>query len=205
MGFKGSMRRRMLSQLTPSETNIGQQLAHILTTTEFELFQAVDRLVEAADPVDGRFVVPEDLETRRDRILAVADALAAQEFEAWWWDEYADEFIDNAERARDLAGISKQEWRDVMATLAERERARQPADHDVQDETDAQVAARRVEELFGVDLATFSAEVVEWKAAEHVDEIIRQNLRLSTRTIHQVASALEADDVQAAGDDTPEQ
>jgi len=190
-GMAEKMQEKMMQQVTPSDTTIGVRVANILTTTEYELFAAVDRLVEAADDVDGEFHVPEEMEARRDRILDVADAVAAQEFEEWWWDNYATDFVDNAEHARKFAGITKSEWRDAMGKMADYKRDQLPESHPVQGETDAQVAARRVEELFDVDLATFASEVVEWTAAEHVDAIVRQNLRTSTETIHQVAAALE--------------
>lgn len=183
----------MLESVTPSETTVGQRVANILTTTEYELFQAVDRLVDAADVVDDEFVVAESMEERRDTILEVADAVAAQEFDEWWWENHASRFVDNPERARAFSGLEKDAWRDAIESLAESKR--EAAEDGRPDATDAQLADERVQEVFGVDLATFASEIVEWTAHEHVDGIIRQNLRASTQTIHQVAAALEADDV----------
>lgn len=190
--LKDAMRKRMLQSVTPSETAVGQRIANILTVTEYELFQAVDRLVDAADDLDGEFHVHEDMETRRDRLLEIADAVAEQRFEAWWWENYADRVVDNPARARQFAGISKSEWRQAIEQLADHKRARlEDAQDDVDDRTDAQLAAERIREAFGVDLATFATEVVEWEAAEHVDGIVRSNLRSSTETIHQIADVLE--------------
>lgn len=197
--FKDAMRKRMMQQITPSETAVGQSVADILTVTEFNLFQAVDRLVEAADDVDAEFVVDQSMEERRDRLLELADAVAAQDFETWWWEEYAADFIDQPERARKFSGLSKEQWREAIERFAETRRDQ--IDEDPGERTDAQLAAELVEDAFGVDLATFASEVVEWDAAEHVDGIVRRNLHVSTQTIHQVAGALEAVDQEDVDDE----
>lgn len=193
MGFRDKFREKATSmgmkQMTPSETAVGQELAKILTTTEYELFAALDRLVRAADA--GRIQVDQSIEDRRDEILDVADAVAAQEFQSWWWDEYGAEQLDDVQDARDHVGLDKEEWRKQIETWAENYRESAAPDHPVHEKTDAQIAAFHVEQKFDVDLATFAQEVVEWSAAEHVEGIVRRNLRESIETIHAVASELE--------------
>lgn len=180
-----------MSQMTPSETTIGRRLANILTSTEFELFRAVDRLVEAADDVDGEPLADGSMRARRDEILEVADAVAEQCFEAWWWEHYGAEFVDNPEDARDLCGMDVDEWQQQIQTWAELYRERAP--DRVDGMTDAEIAQLHVERQFGIDLEEFAAEVVEWTAHEHVDAICRQNLRAATDRIHHVAAVLEDD------------
>lgn len=194
--FRDKLREKTTSmgmaQMTPSETRIGQEVANILTTTEYELFAAVDRLVEAADA--GDFDVDESLEERRDEILAVADAVAAQRFDDWWWSEVAPDFIANAGEARQYVGLDKAEWRAQIGEWADRYRDAAP--ERVDGMTDAEIAALHVERRFDASLAEFADEVVEWHAPEHVRGIVEKNLRQSTQTIHAVAAQLEARDLE---------
>lgn len=201
MGFRDALRQRAMGSVTPSETAIGQEAVNILTTTEYQLLQSLQRLVEATDDLDDVLRVGQTPADREAEILGAADALADQRFEAWWWEEYGDQLVDEPEDARERVGLSKAEWRDQLDTWADlyREHA---ADEVVDGKTDAQVAAMYVDARFGVDLATFASEVVEWHGPRHLQHVLRRNMVEAIRVINEVAASLEDEsDVADAGDE----
>lgn len=190
------MMKRALKSVTPSEMPQAKALASILSASEYQLFQAIDRLVDAANA--GDFAVSQTAEERRDELLSMADAFADDEFDTWWWETVAPDFLDNPKKARQSAGLSKDQWQERMSTWAETYRERAGPEHAVQSMTDAQVAAFHVEDTFGVDLDTFSDEVVEWDRVEHAEGLARKNLQAAVGTIHQVAAHLEHEDADSA-------
>lgn len=188
-GAKEAAARRMLANVTPSETAVVQGLSTIIAELEHEQAEALDRLATAADvdlPVDH------DAEARRAQLVEVADAVAEDRVE----EVYLTEAGIDPEQAAPYLGIGAE-------AFAEQKRAwyRQYREQGVVDDVPVddvgqarldEVAQLHVQQVFGVDLARFESVVVEYDRGEVMQALLAGPIETHTAAINEVAEALEA-------------
>lgn len=188
---KSAMAERMMGQITPSETPIGQALADSLAGVEHQQAAAVQRAIEAGglDVDHGH-----DYQQRRQAILDVADAVAQQDFEGWWWSEVAPEILENPEKARQYVGLTGDEWRDQLREWYGSYHAAGVVEEPLEDAEPgrlAWVADRHCQTTFGVSLREFVALVINWSRGEQARRVLAGPFLQHTSIIHRMADELE--------------
>lgn len=178
----------------PTDSEYVQALVTILSTLEHRQLQAVEELHGALD-FDG-IEVQADEEQRREQLLALVDAVASGEFEAYWFEEVAGENIENPDDARAYAALDEGEWESQIGTWAETYRSK--ASEEFVNKTDRQVAALHVARKFGVSLAEFEREVVNYDRQEALRTVLAGNfeavengIRAATAEVEQAAEGGE--------------
>lgn len=188
---KSAMAERMMGQITPSETPIGQALANAVAGIEHEQAKAIQEAIEAGD-LDVQH--GHDMGARRETLLEIADAVAENGFEDWWWTNVAPEILDKPEKARQYVGINGDEWRNLLERWYTAYHANGVVDAPL-DEADpgrlAWVADRHIRETFGVNLREFVALVVNWSRGEQMQRALAGQFQSHTQIIHRLADELE--------------
>lgn len=180
---KKRMVRRVLSNVTPSQTDQGKAAAEILSGWEAEADSAVRHLRGALDlPTDE----PLDERERKDELLAAADAAAAGEFGRWLLDNSG---IENPDRAAAYLGMDADEWDDQLDEWADHYRDA-GATGSTEDLADA-----HVREVFGIGLDTFESTVVEWDKQAEIQSFAIEPLRSRFREIEDLAERLDDQEV----------
>lgn len=185
---KKALVKRLLSQVDIRDVPQAAVMVDQYTALEGRAISSANRLSDAAD-VDVSMALDQD--ERTETLLDFADAASNREFREWWFDEYADSYIDNPEEAREYADLSLEEWQADIERWASLYRE---ADVDVEGLTDAQIADLHVRSKFGVDLATFALEVVNWSVGQHLEAIMLGNLLGVLNVMDTVAAELERRD-----------
>jgi hypothetical protein len=188
---KSAMAERMMGQITPSETQIGQALANSLVSVEHGQAKAIQRAIEA-----GNLDIPHshDFEQRQQAILDVADAVACQGFEDWWWQNVAPEVLDQPDRARQYVGYDGDQWRDQLEQWYQSYHQAGVVDDPLADADRARlgrVADRHCAETFGVSLRQFVAIVVNWSRSDQARRVLAGPFLQHTAIINRMAEEME--------------
>lgn len=190
-GMQQRMAERVMGSVTPSETAVGQAAVAELVSAELRMAEAVDSLLDACDDVDE--TIAYSAEARQKRLLSLADAVAEQDVENWWWDHVAPEVLDSPEQARQYVGVGGSEWHDQIrewhnqyhdaGVVEEPVGAADPADI-------GETAAKHVRTQFGISLREFLAGVVNWDRSQ-MRVALRGPVDDQARMIEQVATELD--------------
>lgn len=188
---KEAAAERMMVKITPSETPIGQALADSLVTVEHRQAVAIQRAIDASglDIDHGH-----DFQQRRQAILDVADAVASQDFEGWWWETVAPEILNQPERAREYVGYDGQQWREQLEQWYASYHANGIVEEPLEEAHPgrlAWVADRHCRSTFGVSLREFVALVVNWSRGEQARRVLAGPMMQHTGIIHRLADELE--------------
>jgi len=155
----GVSKIRQLQQMAqdPKNSEMARSFASIIAHLEHDLLDAVEDLHDAQGIEDG-VEVNQTVEERVDALLEVAEAAAGGDFETYWFGEVAD--FENAEDVASFAGLSEEDWHDQMDEWVAHYRDKAP--EEFVDQGDREVVAWHVEETYGVPLAEFEREVVNY-------------------------------------------
>jgi hypothetical protein len=188
---KDAVAQRMMGKITPSEHPIGQALADSLVGVENRQAAAIQRAIEAGglDIDHGH-----DPQQRRQTILGVADAVAQQDVEDWWWRNVAPEVLDKPERARQYVGLDGEQWREQLKDWYGSYHAAGVVDESIEDAEPgrlAWVADRHCQTTFGVSLREFVALVINWSRGQQARRVLAGPFMQHTAIIHRLADELE--------------
>lgn len=156
----------------PANHQMAQALVDIVVEMEFAQLEAVEDLHDAMD-VDA-LDVQKTREERREQLLAVIEAIApgGQGVEELYFDEVASDHVENPERAKSYAGLSEDEWTDQLAKWADVWRSEL---EDTDEMSDRDLAGIHVERRFGVALAEFETNVVEFDRSQALETLLANN------------------------------
>jgi hypothetical protein len=192
--MNGMLLKRLMQQVTPSETQAAQVLARVISRVEADLSDATHRLCGAADvDVTGD---PVDADERERELLEVADAVAEGRLAEYYFSEVSE--LPDGEQAAQYAGMGtgdeweqqKRDWH--LSYYREDVVDNSPSDTDA-DRTDA-VAEKHVRQVWGVPLEVFRAEVLEWSRGAALEAILAGPIQSHTAAVDAVADALEDSD-----------
>jgi len=200
---KKVMARKMLQQMTPSETPIVQALAEVVASIENQQAQVVEQLRQVAD-LDVEH--EHDPERRQEVLLELADAVADDDFAGWWFREVADDHLENAGAATKYAGLEAEEWagqkREWYRQYQQSDLVDDPLEEADQDDFD-NLADRHLREMYGVGLEEFRELVVDWSQAEAAEAVLAGQIHRHTRII--ATAAEEVEQLQDRVDELEEQ
>lgn len=192
------MAKKMMSQITPSETPLGQAIAHSLTTVEHRLAAAIDSAHETAGTGER---VRHDPDDRKDSLLSLADAVADQRVQQWWFENVGAHLLDNHERAQGYVGLSGQEWHDQLRRWYEQYHDAGVVDEPLSEADPTrigEVADRHIRETFGVPLRDFVAAVVNWSRGEQLQGVMFGPIQQYTAQVRQLEREIEQRDERIA-------
>lgn len=188
-GAKEAAAKRILANVTPSETPAVQALSTIIAELEHEQAEALDRLATAAD-ID--LAVEHDAEARREQLVAVSDAVAEDRVE----DVYLQQVGLDPEQAAPYLGIDGEDFAEQKRDWYRQYREQGIVDDDVPVDDVGQarvdeVAQLHVDQVFGVDLDRFESAVVEYDRGAGLQALLAGPIQRHTAGINAVADALE--------------
>jgi hypothetical protein len=190
-GMQQRMAEKMLSQMTPSETQVAQALVKSLTEYEARQLNALAQLTEAADvDVDLRY----DRERREQMLLSLADAIASRSVQDWWFDVVGPQVMDNADTAQKYVGLSGSEWYDQIRAWHNQYHEKGIVEEPVgaaDPETIGETAAKHVEAQFGISLREFVATIINWNRGEQIQPILAGPIQRNNAVIVQVAEEID--------------
>lgn len=195
---KEAMAKRMMSGITPSETQLAQAAAHSLTTVEHRLAEAIDSAHETAGTGEQ---LQHDPEERMNSLLSLADAVADQRVQQWWFDQVGAYVLDDPERAQSYVGMDGDEWREQLRRWYRQYRTAGVVDTPLADADPAEigdVADRHIRETFGVSLREFVAMVVNWDRGEQLEGVMVGPIQQFTAQVHQLEREIEQRDDRIA-------
>lgn len=180
---KKAMMKKAIQEMDPHDMEAAQLMAETIAEVEARQLQALNRVSEAAGLETGHNL---DVPARSTLLLDFADALSNGNLKDWYFGEYQGHGLENADSAKNLAGLDRDAWRDQITDWADRYRAESP--DAVADKTDAEIAHMHVLTVFNVGLDEFSEGVIEWTVGTAIEEVLLGNL------LHIEAMMLEAAD-----------
>ena len=194
--MEGAGMKQALKRIDVAEHPIAQALTTIIAGIEHEQAAAVARCIDAAE-MD--IPVRHDKEERREELLAVAEAVASQDFRRYWFEEVVD--VDKPERVAEYAGYDGEQWRDQLEAWYRKYRsvgvvetpyaAADPADV-------GHIAAMHVEETYGMELAEFVAGVINWSRQSALEHILVGPIQSYTAVIDRLPEEIERRDRRIA-------
>jgi len=195
---KEAMAKRMMSGLTPSETPIAQAIATSLTTVEHRLAAAIDSAHQTAGTGER---VRHDPDERADSLLSLADAVANQQVQTWWFENVGAHLLDNHERAQGYVGLSGDEWRDQLRRWYQQYHEAGVVDtplHEADPTQIGEVADRHIRETFGISLREFVAAVVNWSRGEQLQGVMFGPIQQYTAQVRRLEEEIEQRDERIA-------
>ncbi|SEN04607.1 hypothetical protein SAMN05216388_1001237 [Halorientalis persicus] len=195
---KEAMAKRMMGQITPSETPIAQAVATSLTTVEHRLAAAIDSAHEAAGTGER---IRHDPDERKDSLLSLADAVAEQRVQDWWFENVGAYLLDNHERAKGYVGLSGDEWRGQLRRWYEQYHEAGVVDTPLDEADPAEigtVADRHIRETFGISLREFVAAIVNWSRGEQLQGVMFGPIKQYTAQVRRLEEEIEQRDERIA-------
>jgi len=195
---KEAMAKRMMSGITPSETQLAQAAAHSLTTVEHRLAAAIDSAHETAGTGEQ---LGHDPEERMTSLLSLADAVADQRVEEWWFENVGAFVLDQPDRAKGYVGLSAEEWHDQLRRWYEQYHEAGVVETPPGDADPArigEVADRHIRETFGLGLRDFVAMVVNWDRGEQLEGVMVGPIQQFTAQVRQLEREIEKRDERIA-------
>lgn len=195
---KEKMAKRMMSQITPSETPVVQAVANAISTVEHRQAAALDYALGIAD-IDGQ--LQHDPQERQRTVLSLADAVAEQRVQSWWFEEIGPHILDQPERAQGYVGLSSDEWHDQLRRWYQRYHDAGVVEKPLTDADPAEigeVADRHIRETFGVSLREFVATVVTWSKGEQLQDVLFGPIQRNTSLVYRLAEEIEQRDERIA-------
>jgi len=186
---KEAAMKQAIKRIDPRDHELVQAIATIVAKLEHDQAVAIARDIEAAD-LD--IPVQHDVEQRREELLDVAEAVAEQDLERYWFEDLAD--IEQPEQAQNYVGMDGDEWREQLDTWYRQYHELDVVDIPLANADRADVghvAAMHVEQTFDVSLRQFVAGVVTWDGTEALRHLLAGNIESFTQVMHQVADEME--------------
>lgn len=170
----------------PRESDVFQNYAESLAEMERALAEAQREHQQALglEPT----VEEVDVEARKDTLLDFIEAQLGGDFVEFYFEHLAPADLD-AEKAEPYLGLSTEEWEQQKATWAER--YRETGGGDLGGYSDDELARLHVEDVFGVDLATFEREIVDWSKSETMRTALAGRFERVEASIHETTEAVE--------------
>lgn len=165
------MRQFKAMAQNPKDSDLARALAQVVAGVEHDLLDAVADLHDAQG-LDDPVTVEGTAEERVDALLDLADAASDGDFQRYWFEEAAD--YDDYEAVEEFVGIGVDAWQAQIAEWAEMYREKAPAVADGRSDRD--LAEYHVEGEFGVPLAEFEREVVEFSKRRALKQALAGNL-----------------------------
>jgi len=162
-GGKEVMQRKMVKKFLQSDA--AEAVLSILTQTEERLLAAVVDQHEVLG-LEGAGEVP-DPDQRAGTLRELWLAKVEGRFPEWWVEHYAD--LENRKEAAQFAAASSEEWATTKEEWADRLR------RNGLEGTDDELADGHVRRRYGVPLAEFKRQVVDWpdeREAEELQDVI---------------------------------
>lgn len=195
---KEAMAKKMMGQITPSETPLAQAAAHSLTTVEHRLAEAIDSAHETAGTGEQ---LQHDPEERMNSLLSLADAVADQRVQQWWFENVGAYVLDQPDRAQGYVGLSGQEWREQLRRWYDQYHEAGVVDTPLGEATPAEigdVADRHIRETFGVSLREFVAMVVNWDRGEQLEAVMIGPIQQFSTQVRRLEEEIEKRDERIA-------
>lgn len=189
-GDGGGLAARLAAQVDVRDNPQIRGLAEAMATLERNRRAA---LVAHLDALAVDVPLPE-LPAHNDRVdelLALVEARIAGEPWRYWVEWQAPAALENAEKARQYAGMEADEWTARIEQWADvyREKFDVPAEL-----TDRDLAGHHVEDQFGLPLDAFEAAVVDWSPAEVLERGATGPQQDMTAAVVAATDALEDSD-----------
>lgn len=166
-----------------------QALSQVVAERERAQLALAQRLADASDADVSVDELP-DVEERAGQLETMAERASQADLVGWYFEEFAPDYLDNPARAAAYAGYSDDEWANQKEAWAENYRATSPEAKAFSDED---LAATHVENTFGVPLEEFEANVVDFRPAEAIQDVLTTNLRTVEAVMEAVAADMEGE------------
>lgn len=182
------MRQMKAMAQNPKESELATALARILAGTEHDLLAAVADLHDAQG-LDDPLTIDGSAEQRVDALLGLADAASDGEFRRFWFEELAD--YNDLDAIEEWVGIGAEAWDEQVTEWAEMYREKAP---DVAEgQSDSDLAEFHVEGEFGVPLAEFEREVVEFSKRDALKQALAGNFLAGIEGVKRSAEHARSD------------
>jgi len=173
--FNASKQKLMESAIKDSDAL--DHVTNIISGLECELLQEVADLQDAVglDPID----VPNP-QARQEALASLVIAQMSGDLEGWYAEHVLAEHVENPQDAAAYLALDPEDWPDQKETWAEMYRE-QGADGSADS-----LAEHHVNQQFGVSLAEFRRQIVEWEPAGVMQHAMAGNHRAAMQAIREV-------------------
>lgn len=192
-GMQEKVVESMMSKITPSQTPEVQSAVQTVTKHESRQVSAVSKLADAADV---EHEIHYDRGQRSQLILSLLDAAASQQLVDWWFDVVGSQVMHKHEKAKEYVGLDAEEWRQQLREWYSMHYDAGTISTPIEEASPGkigEVAARHVQDAYGLTLREFVALVVCWDRSEQIEPILAGPMDRNTQVIWAVAEEIDED------------
>lgn len=190
-GMQEKVVEQVMSQVTPSQAPQVQSAVQTVTRHESQQVAAVSKLADAAD-VEA--VIHYDRDHRARLLLSLLDAAASQQLTDWWFDVVGSQIMTKHEKAKQYVGLDAEEWRQQIRKWYSMHYDAGTISTPIEEASPGEigdVAARHIQDCYGLSLREFVALVVCWDRSDQIEPILAGPMDRNTQVIRDVADAID--------------